>query len=220
MVLKLRDKNKGEPLNMAMSTDNTAALTRASRKLKELASDAISIPSAQELYDRKSAELRHARQKLDGIVKRQIAIEKGKSRSSGDTAAVVAEKVAAEALITRLENEAGLLKQPLIDARPKPPLTPQQQMWADAALAVAEFDPYHRVKRGTPEQIAAAQQAVDELVHEYRMKQPSGNAGAAWAAKSLRGTHAAHRTPRAALSAQYAVVQQRDAEGGAREGGT
>ena len=50
---------------MAMSTSSAAALTKtAQRKLKNLASDAIRIPSTQELYARKWAEIDAAKAEL------------------------------------------------------------------------------------------------------------------------------------------------------------
>lgn len=168
---------------MSMST-SSAALTTAQRKLKNLASDAISIPDAAELYQRKLAELADAKRRLAEIVSRQIKLESSTSTNWPAYQSIVAEKTAAEALVARLENEGGVLKAALIAQRPKPPLSPRQQMMADAYNAAASFDPYHRCKRGTPEKIAEAQKAVDELVLEYRLNQPSGNAREAWTAKS------------------------------------
>jgi hypothetical protein len=164
---------------MAM-TQSAAALTTAKRKLKALASDAISIPSTQELYERKCADLEAAKAKLAGIVARQINAEKTVNGKVGNVAPIVAEKKAAEAAVARLAHEGGILKQQLIDARPKPPLSPRQQMLADAFDAAADFDPYSKCARGTPEQIAVAQADVDALVHEYRVSQPSGRAREAW----------------------------------------
>lgn len=165
---------------MAMS--NAAALTKtAQRKLKSLAADAISIPTTEELYARKSEELRDARRRLNDIVKRQIAIETNRSRSAGDNTAILAEKAKATAAVERLENEGGLLKAELVAQRPKPPLTPQQQFWVDA---LNYSDPYEKCKRGSPEKIAAARKVVDEMVREYRFSPPAGgNAHDAFAAK-------------------------------------
>ena len=68
---------------MAMGTESAAALTRASRKLKDLATDAITLPTAQQFYDRKVSELHDAQRKLDGIVKRQIDLEKQQPSQQG-----------------------------------------------------------------------------------------------------------------------------------------
>jgi hypothetical protein len=124
---------------MAMGTDNTAPLTRASRKLKELASDTISIPTAQELYDRAVDRLHDARRKLLDIEARQRAIESGKSRSSGDTAGILAEKKAATARIERLEAESTLLYLPV---QPVQQLSPEaawrRDFWRGPAPAPAD----------------------------------------------------------------------------------
>jgi hypothetical protein len=168
---------------MAMSTPSTAALTRGARKLRQLGADAVSIPSTQELYERKCADLTDAKAKLDAIIARQINGEKTVNGQRGNVAPIVAEKNAAEATVARLQHEAGLIKQQIIDARPKPPLDPRRQMLADAFDAVARFDPYSKCARGTPEQIAAAQADLDKLVNEYRTTQPTGNAREAWTVK-------------------------------------
>src|SRR4029078_12732865 len=80
---------------MAMST--SAALTTAQRKLKNLAVDAISIPTTQELYDRKIAELADAKRRLAEIVARLIKVEAAQQRRTGDTDFLYAERAKAEA---------------------------------------------------------------------------------------------------------------------------
>jgi hypothetical protein len=116
------------------------------------------------LAQRKGQELIEARRKLDAIIKRQVAIESNRNRSTGDNAAIIREKEAQLRAIDRLEGESSILESRVQAARPKPPLTPQQQFWADLRFT----DPYEKAKRGTPEQIAEAQKAVDALVREYR----------------------------------------------------
>jgi hypothetical protein len=152
------------------------------RKLRDLATDAVVLPTKLELYERHCAKLTDAKSKLAAIVARQIQVEKTVNGTKGNTDAIVAEKRAAEATVARLEHEGGLLKQTLIDARPKR-LTPQQQHWADVSEAVAGFDPYSRCGRGSPEQIASAQADLDKLVVEYRLNPPTGNAGESWRAR-------------------------------------
>jgi hypothetical protein len=174
-----QSSNKG--FEMAMGTDNTA-LTRASRKLKELASDTISIPTTAELCDRKSAELADARQALDAIIQRQRELEKDKNRPGSATDSVRAEKEKQLASVARLENESATLEAARQAEKPAPALTPRQQVRADFFNGLA-FDPYAKARRGSPEKIAAAQQAVDELVREYRLTQPSGNARETMTAK-------------------------------------
>ena len=78
---------------MSMSTTSASALTRASKRLKELGQDAISIPTTQELADRKSSELDAARAKLDAIVRQQLAIKSKKDQRP--PASLLAEKTAA-----------------------------------------------------------------------------------------------------------------------------
>ena len=167
---------------MAMSTQSASALTRGTKRLKDLATDAITIPSAAEIYKRKVAEIEDAKAKLSAIVAKQIRIEKGASRRTGDTEAVLAEKRDLKAQIARLSDEAATIK---AQFAPKPKLSPQQQFLADAL----KFDDvFANRPRGTPAHIAEAQTAVDALVHEYKLTQPTGNANAAWTAKY----HAAH----------------------------
>jgi hypothetical protein len=125
---------------MAMSTETASALTRGAKRLKDLATEAISLPSAAELYGRKIGELETAKRRLAEIIRRQIALEQQQpSKRSATLDAIVVEKRAAEELCDRLSHEAGILKAPLIAARPKPPLTPAQKMWADAASVNGKF---------------------------------------------------------------------------------
>lgn len=156
---------------MAMPTSSAAALTKtAHRKLKELASDAISVPTTEKLAERKSDELAEARRKLNDIVVRQIKLEQKNGGTSAQIKAVIAEKHAAEALVEKLQNESGILKQQLIAARPKPPLTLQQQFWADAfAASVPPPSPY------SPEEMREAQAAVDRIVHEKKVARFNGD---------------------------------------------
>jgi hypothetical protein len=142
-------------------------------KLKNLATDFVVLPDTQELYRRKCADLTAAKQKLDAIIARQLKIEENPQRQSRDTDAIVVEKRTARALVERLAHEAGLVKQQLIDARPKPPLSPAQQSWADAF----SFQPQAgRWQPGTREEIAAATAEVDALTAKAREAKYSGSA--------------------------------------------
>jgi hypothetical protein len=166
---------------MAMSKPSASALTSGARRLKTLAADAISVPTTDELYARKCADLEAAKRKLDAVITRQLKVEENQQHRARDVDPIVAEKRAAETTVARLQHEAGVLKQQIIDARPKPPLTPAQQVWADALAT--QRDPYAGCARGTPEQIASAQRDVDELVREYRLTTPTGVARDAWTVK-------------------------------------
>lgn len=148
-----------------MAINPSAALTTARRKLKDLAADAVSIPSTQELYARKKQELRDAHRKLSTIVERQIAIEKNTSRRTGDTTAVLTEKAATLDLIERLSSEAGVLNAQIQAAKPKPPLTPQQQVRYDMVVWPPAQAPW---KTGSSEQIAQARRELDEIVRQRR----------------------------------------------------
>lgn len=153
---------------MAMSTSSAAALTTAQRKLKNLASDAIKIPSAAEIYKRKVAEIADAKAKLAAIVAKQIQIEEGKSRSTGDTATLLAEKRELKAKLGRLSDEAATLKWQFA---PKPKLSPQQQFLSDAL----QFDDVYADRpRGTSEQIDQAKEEVADALRAYKL----GDAGA------------------------------------------
>jgi hypothetical protein len=154
------------------------------RKLRDLATDAVVLPTKRDLYQRKCADLDAAKAELARTVARVLEQEKIQQTSQRrGYAELLALKAAQEAKVERLSHEGGLLKQALIDSRPQPPLSPQQQHWADAFDAAANFDPYEKCGRGTPEQIAKAQADLDKLNLEYRLNQPSGNAREAWSLK-------------------------------------
>ena len=154
---------------MAMSTSSAAALTRtAQNKLKNLASDAIRIPTTQELYARKSAEITEAKRKLDATISRLIALEKEQPSRRGGYDELLAAKARQEATIERLCSEGGILKQGLIDARPKPPLTPRQKLWMDS-LPVLPVSPY------TKDEMQAAKDEVERIVQQKRMARFNGD---------------------------------------------
>jgi hypothetical protein len=158
---------------MSISTASAAAKT-AHRKLKSLASDAISVPSLDELHARKSDALHDAQRKLADIIARQIKIETGTSRQAGDVRAIVEAKQAAAAEVARLSSECGALRDQQRARQPKTPLTAEQQVRYDAT--VWTFDPHAKAKRGTREQIAAARAAVAELGREERLGNLQGSA--------------------------------------------
>jgi chromosome segregation ATPase len=147
------------------------------KRLKDLASDAVSIPTPDELYRRKCADITEAKQKLSALVSRQLKIESTQQRRTGDTDAVVREKRDLKEKLERLQTEAEMIKQQI--ERPAKPMTAWGQAWVEAA----SHDPYSRVERGTPEQIAEAQAALDALVREYKLTAPSGAARDAWAVR-------------------------------------
>jgi hypothetical protein len=170
---------------MALTSPSTSSLTRGAKRLKQLGSDAISIPSTQELYDRKCADLAQAKQKLASIVARQIQAEKTVNGKTGYVAPILAEKAAAKATVARLENECGLLKGEIVAARPAKPLSAWAQAWSDAA----SHDPYAHIERGSAEQIASAQADVDALVRDNKINPPTmGSANEVWSAK-YRAAH-------------------------------
>jgi hypothetical protein len=151
------------------------------RKLKDLAVDSVVLPSPDELYRRKCADVAEAKAKLADLIARQLKIESATSRRSGDTDAVVVEKRAIETKIERLSTEAEMIKQQI--ERPATPLSDRQEAWAQAWSAAASHDAYRHVERGSAAQIAEAQAELDALVVEYRLTTPTGAALDKWAAK-------------------------------------
>jgi hypothetical protein len=95
-------------------------------KLKNLAKDAIVVPSTFELCARKSDELVAAKAKLAKLVEKQLALESGSNRVAREIMPVVAAKAEAKALIQRLERESGILKERLRAESPPERLTPEQ----------------------------------------------------------------------------------------------
>jgi hypothetical protein len=162
---------------MSMST-----VARGARKLKTLVDDQIEIPSPEKLLARKADEIATLKQKLAALVSRQLKTEANQQRRAGDVDPIAAEKRLLKVKIERLCDEAATLKSQF--ALP-PKLSPQQQFWSDA---LKYDDVYKDRPRGTREQIAEAQKAVDALVHEYKMTTPTGNANEAWTAR-YRAAH-------------------------------
>src|SRR5262245_10109497 len=82
----------------------------ALKKLKELATDAISLPSPQEVYDRICDKLHDARRRVDACAKRQIEAEKIRNGTIDRRAlaAAIAGKNAALAAVARLERESAV----------------------------------------------------------------------------------------------------------------
>jgi hypothetical protein len=137
-------------------------------------------PSTEAAYARTISDLADAKRVLAGIVSRLVKAEANQQRRHGDTDSLYAERAKARALVAQLERQGGELKAELIAARPKPPLTPLQQAFADAA----KIDPHAHIERGSPEKIAAAQAELDALVREYKLTTPtSGAALDAWAVR-------------------------------------
>jgi hypothetical protein len=159
---------------MAM-TQSTSTLTRGARKLRQLGADAISIPTTADLVRRKGEEIDAARAKHQAIVARQLQLEKATQRSPSAIAAVVAEKKAALALIERLQRESGILNDKLQSEKPSKPLTPRQQMWADAFTL---HPPSGKWQPASGAEIDAARAEVDALAQKAREAKHSGSPGA------------------------------------------
>jgi hypothetical protein len=141
---------------MSMST-----VARGARKLKTLVDDKIEIPSPEKLLARKADEIATSKQKLADLVARQLKIEKNPQHQPRDVAAIVVEKRATEATISRLENEAGILKGQVVASRPQAPLAPRAQLWADA-LPVPPPSPF------TKAEMRAAKAELDAVVEKKR----------------------------------------------------
>jgi hypothetical protein len=146
---------------MTMSTSSAGALTRSAKKLKDLAVDTVKIPSPSELLARKTDEIATLKQKLAALVAKQIAVEKNPQHQSRDIAAIVVEKRLVAATISRLENEAGILKGQVVASRPQAPLAPRAQLWVDA-LPVPPPSPY------TKAEMRAARAELDAVVAQKR----------------------------------------------------
>jgi hypothetical protein len=143
----------------------------AMAKLKSLAKDAISVPSKEELYARKTSEIAAAKSDLGRVVSQIIAAEKPNADRRGYSD-LLAKRASLKAKVERLSREAGLLKGELIAARPQPPLTPLQQLFADAS----KHDPYANHKRGTREQIEKAKVEVANALRDYKLNDGSAQA--------------------------------------------
>jgi hypothetical protein len=151
----------------------------AMAKLKSVTVDKIVIPDAQTLYARRTSEVAAAKGDLAKVVAQIVALERLPQSQRRGHSELLAKRASLKAKVERLSSEAGLLKAELVAARPKPPLNQWQQLFADAA----NHDPYANHKRGTPEQIAAAQAELDQLVDDYRRNPPSGDSRDSWVAK-------------------------------------
>jgi hypothetical protein len=141
---------------MAMPKPSASALTRGAKRLKSIATDAISIPNSEELYRRKCADLEAAKAELARTVARIVDLEKLRSHERHGHAELLVTKRRQEKRVEQLSHEGGLLKQALIDARPKPPLSPRQQLMVDS-LPVPPPSPY------TKKECAEAQAEVDRI---------------------------------------------------------
>jgi hypothetical protein len=149
-------------------------MATALKKLKDLATDAVVVPTTAELYRRKATELDTARQKHAGIVARQIKMESLQQRRPSDTAAILAERAKSLALIDRLERDTEILAQQRHAEKPIA-LTPQQQVWADAFAVQPQAG---RWQSATKQEIAAAQAEADALAKQCREARQSGTLGA------------------------------------------
>jgi chromosome segregation ATPase len=164
------------------------------RKLKDLAADKITVPSTEEMLSRRAADIAEAKANLANIGAGITKIEANTQRKHGDTDKLYAERAKAKALVERLQNEAGLLKDQLRAAKPEK-LTAWGEAWAEAAA----HDPYAHIERGSAEKIAEAQAHLDNLIVEYRLTTPTGAALDAWTARK----HAARTRLEALRGAPY-----------------
>jgi chromosome segregation ATPase len=148
-------------------------------KLKSVTVDKIVIPDTQTLYARRSSEIAEAKAALAKLVAQIVAAEKLPNSQRRGYSELLAKRASLRGKIERLSREAGLLKAEIVASKPQPPLNQWQQLFADAA----KHDPYGHIERGTPEQIAAAQAELDQLVDQYRRNPPGGDSRDAWVAK-------------------------------------
>jgi hypothetical protein len=144
------------------------------KKLKDLASDAVVVPTTAELYRRKASDLDAARKKHADIVARQLKIESVQQRRRGDTDAILAERAKSFALIDRLERETEILAHQRHAEKPVT-LTPEQQHWVDAFAVQPQAG---RWQAATGEEIDAARAEVDALAKQCREAKHSGSHGA------------------------------------------
>jgi hypothetical protein len=129
-------------------------------------------PSTEAAYARTISDLADAKRVLAGIVARLVKVEANEQRRHGDTDSLKSERAKAKALIAQLERQGGELKAELIAARPQPPLSPLQQLFADAS----KHDPYANHKRGTREQIEKAKVEVANALRDYKLNDGSAQA--------------------------------------------
>jgi hypothetical protein len=132
----------------------------AMAKLKSL-KDKVVIPSTAELYARRTSEIAAAKQELNKTVTAIVAAETLPNSQRRGYIELLSKRQVLRAKVERLQNEAELLKQQVIAARPKPPLSPRQQLMVDA-LPVPPPSPY------TKEECAQAQAEVDAIVQQKR----------------------------------------------------
>jgi hypothetical protein len=132
----------------------------AMAKLKSLAKDAISVPSTEELYARKTSEIAAAKSDLAKVVASIVAAEKDPN-AHRRTHELHIKRVDLKAKIERLSREAGLIKAEVVAARPQPPLTPRQQLMVDS-LPAPTPSPYSK------EECAEAQAELDAVVQKKR----------------------------------------------------
>jgi vacuolar-type H+-ATPase subunit I/STV1 len=168
---QLKKQQQKEHCPMAMSTTSASAITRSARKLKDLAHDAITLPTTEELYARKVAELHAARRKLDGVVQRQLKLEEANPPKRAAIEAILAEKAEAKALIRRLEDETSLLRSSLDAQKPPRDLTPEQKIRLAAStghLSVA-------VDAADADELRQLRQRVNELARREREHRAFGS---------------------------------------------
>jgi hypothetical protein len=146
----------------------------AMAKLKNLATDAVRVPSKEEIYARRTSEIAAAKADLAKVVAQIITAEKLPNSQRRDHFQLLAKRASLKAKVERLSREAGLLKAEIVAARPQPPLNQWQQLFADAA----NHDPFANHKRGTPEQIEAAKTELADRLIAYKLADGSAQATA------------------------------------------
>jgi hypothetical protein len=130
--------------------------------------DAVVIPSTQDLIERKGAELRAARDKLDAITKRQIDLESKQPSARHGLDALMADKARTQATIERLQDESGILKAKWRAENPLPVLSPEE-VKRQATTWVFEHT------GGSGEQILSARHELDALIKTYLGHKGHGN---------------------------------------------
>ena len=142
-------------------------MATALKKLRDLATDAVVLPTREDLYRRKCAHIDAAKAELARTVARVIEAEKMQPSQRRGYAELMASKSAQEEKVERLCREAGMVKQQLVDARPKPPLTPSQQIWADLIPAPTQC-PYSAAD------MAEANADLERITADMRMARFNG----------------------------------------------
>jgi hypothetical protein len=169
---------------MTMSTSSAGALTRSAKKLKDLATDAVVLPTPETLYQRKIDEIATTKAELARVVSQIIAAEKEPNSRRPGYADLLAKRQALKEKIDQASREAGLAKEAIAAARPKAPLPAAKQMWADS-LPAPTPSPFSK------EEMRAAKAELDAVVAKKR--------AAAWNPREVEALAPAYKEARLKL---------------------